>query len=212
MVFSGFAAAPGESGMLGNVYERQRKAKKQQKHNPTQLRSKKMRRQKNGAATDAAIKGGRCPLSHTSPIIQSRSSSHYVQFTTNSPSQLSCPGLNQFSMMSCRRLTAMVSVRPRLAVRTYAATVARLSGENRMQANDPTPPTTKPNVSGTNTVPTDSVGVWDATLQEDPAAAEKLRSLQAPNRANTWAASQQPREKAMVGPRFEQTIMETQVC
>lgn len=105
----------------------------------------------------------------------------------------------------------MVSVRPRFAVRTYTATVARLSGENRMQANDPTPPTTKPNVSGTNAVPTDSFGVWDATVQEDPAVAEQIRSVQAPNRANTWAASQQPREKAMVGPRFEQTIMETQV-
>jgi NADH dehydrogenase (ubiquinone) Fe-S protein 6 len=34
--------------------------------------------------------------------------------------------------------------------------------------------------------------------------------MQAPNRATTWASNQQPREQAMVGPRFEQTIMETQ--
>lgn len=115
-------------------------------------------------------------------------------------------------MMSCsRRLTALASVRPRFAFRAYTSTVPRLSGENHMQANDPTPPAVKPNVSETNAVPTDSMGSWDASLQEDPAVAERIRSMQAPNRAGTWAASQQPREKAMVGPRFEQTIMQAQV-
>lgn len=80
-----------------------------------------------------------------------------------------------------------------------------------MQTNDPTPPAVKPNVSETNAVPTDAMGSWDGSLQEDPAVAERIRSMQAPNRAGTWSASQQPREKAMVGPRFEQTIMQTQV-
>lgn len=115
-------------------------------------------------------------------------------------------------MMSCsRRLTALASVRPRLAVRAYSSTVPRLSGENRMQPNDPTAPVVKPNVSETNAVPVDSMGSWDDSLQEDPAVAERMRSMQAPNRAGTWSASQQPRENAMVGPRFEQTIMQTQV-
>jgi NADH dehydrogenase (ubiquinone) Fe-S protein 6 len=35
--------------------------------------------------------------------------------------------------------------------------------------------------------------------------------MQAPNRQGIWSRSQAPREKAMVGPRFEQTIMEDQV-
>ena len=113
-------------------------------------------------------------------------------------------------MRSNRCLTALASVRQRFTTRAYSSTVSRLS-ENRMQANDPTPPVNKPNVSETNAVPTDSFGRWDASLQEDPVKAEGIRSLQAPNRANTWAASQQPRSAAMVGPRFEQTIMETQV-
>ena len=35
--------------------------------------------------------------------------------------------------------------------------------------------------------------------------------MQAPNRENPWSRSQQPRDRAMSGPRFEQTIMEYQV-
>ena len=46
------------------------------------------------------------------------------------------------------------------------------------------------------------------TLQEG----EKARSLQAPNRKETWSKSQQKREIAMSGPRFEHTIFELQVC
>lgn len=105
-------------------------------------------------------------------------------------------------MMSCsRRLTTLASFRP-LAVRAYSSTVPRLS-ENRIQANEPV---VKPNAELT-----DRHVVWDGLMEEDPVKAERIRSLQAPNRATTWAASQQPREQAMVGPRFEQTIMETQV-
>jgi hypothetical protein len=36
--------------------------------------------------------------------------------------------------------------------------------------------------------------------------------MQSPNRKGIWSRSQQPRERAMVGPRFEQTIMADQVC
>lgn len=118
---------------------------------------------------------------------------------------------NSPSMMSCgRRLATFASARPRFAVRTYTSTVPRLN-ENPIQANDPTPRKPSPNVSATNAVPTDSFGSHDGTLQESPEVGERIRSMQAPNRATTWASNQQPREKAMVGPRFEQTIMETQV-
>ncbi|GES66366.1 NADH-ubiquinone oxidoreductase [Aspergillus terreus] len=92
---------------------------------------------------------------------------------------------------------------------SYSSTVPRFS-ENRMQPNDPNPPTATPNVSATNATPVDSMGSWDHALQEEPEVGERTRHLQAPNRARTWAASQQPREKAMTGPRFEQTIMELQ--
>lgn len=112
--------------------------------------------------------------------------------------------------MSCsRRLTALASIRPRFAVRTYTSTVPRLS-ENRMAANDPNPPVVKPSASTSN-VPADTMSAWDGSLSEDPVVAERIRTMQAPNRSSTWAASQQPREEAMVGPRFEQTIMQTQV-
>ncbi|KAJ5908676.1 Zinc finger CHCC-type [Penicillium taxi] len=113
-------------------------------------------------------------------------------------------------MMSCsRRLSSLASVRPRFTARAYSSTVPRLS-ENRIPANDPTPPVAKPNVSETNAVPTDSHVKWDGLQSEDPVKAEQIRRMQAPNRATTWAASQQPREVAMTGIRFEQTIMETQ--
>lgn len=102
---------------------------------------------------------------------------------------------------------------PRVAARaSYSTTVPRFS-ENSIQANDPNPPQPpKPNVSATNATPVDAMGSRDAPLREDVEAGERNRQLQAPNRARTWAASQQPREKAMTGPRFEQTIMEMQVC
>lgn len=108
--------------------------------------------------------------------------------------------------MSCgRRIATFASARPRFVVRAYSSTVPRLS-ENPIQVNDPTPRKPTPNVSATNAEPTN-----DGTLQEAPEVGERIRSMQAPNRATTWASSQQPREKAMVGPRFEQTIMESQV-
>lgn len=127
-------------------------------------------------------------------------------------------GLNLPGMMSCsRRLASLASVRPRFAIRTYTSTVPRLS-ENRIPANDATPPApaSKADVAGKDTepsgVPIESLVKMENQYQEDPVVAEAIRSLQAPNRATTWAASQQPREQAMTGPRFEQTIMETQVC
>lgn len=52
----------------------------------------------------------------------------------------------------------------------------------------------------------------DTPLVESVDKAEKLRVMQAPNRATPWSRSQNPRAKAMTGPRFEQTVMELQVC
>ncbi|PUU79498.1 zinc-finger domain-domain-containing protein [Tuber borchii] len=75
------------------------------------------------------------------------------------------------------------------------------------------PTITKPNVpspnsSATNVTP---AGAADpSTLQESVEAGEVKRHMQAPNRATTWSKSQQPRELGMVGPRFENTIMELQ--
>jgi len=84
------------------------------------------------------------------------------------------------------------------------------AGENFAQANDPTPRTETPNVSKTNELAVDALGAQDAPLQEMEHDAERQRQLQAPNRATVWSRSQMPRELAMSGPRFEQTIMEFQ--
>lgn len=73
------------------------------------------------------------------------------------------------------------------------------------------PHTPVPNVSETNALPVSTGGMIDDDLQEMPEDAEKRRQMQAPNRKEVWSRSQQPREVAMSGPRFEQTIMELQV-
>jgi hypothetical protein len=51
----------------------------------------------------------------------------------------------------------------------------------------------------------------DIPLQESVEEGEARRTMQAPNREGVWSRSQQAREKAMVGPRFEQMIMYDQV-
>jgi len=53
-------------------------------------------------------------------------------------------------------------------------------------------------------------GAHDGVLQESAAEGERQRQLQAPNRSTVWSRSQQPRDRAMTGPRFEQTIIEHQ--
>ena len=77
--------------------------------------------------------------------------------------------------------------------------------------NDPQPPKKPTNVSASNETPVSQMGVKSGTLQETQEEGEKNRVMQAPNRATTWSRSQQPRERAMQGPRFEQTIMSLQV-
>lgn len=95
-------------------------------------------------------------------------------------------------------------------LRAYSTSV------NQVPANDPSPKPPKPNVSATNAAPTSSEGSFDQALQESVEKGEELRVMQAPNRQapnkkRIWSRNQQPREVAMTGPRFEQTIMEDQV-
>lgn len=82
--------------------------------------------------------------------------------------------------------------------------------DNPVTLNEPNPKPPAKNVSETNAMPHSSTGAQDLALQENPEDAERMRDMQAPNRYNTWARSQRPRREAMVGPRFEQTIIETQ--
>ena len=84
---------------------------------------------------------------------------------------------------------------------------------DRLPTNDPLPPKPAQNVSESNAVPISPQGLRDEEipLQEMPEDSERQRVMQAPNRQDPWSRSQQPRERAMSGPRFEQTIMEYQV-
>ncbi|KAF3897375.1 Lactobacillus shifted protein [Trichophyton interdigitale] len=85
---------------------------------------------------------------------------------------------------------------------TYTSTVPRLS-ENTIPTNNPNPPKPVTSISETN-------AREPASMQETVEQAQKQLSMQAPNRATTWAKSQQERSKAMAGPRFEQTIIDFQ--
>ena len=84
---------------------------------------------------------------------------------------------------------------------------------DRIPTNDPNPAEPVQNVSDTNATPMSPMGLRDSSLplQEMPEDSERQRTMQAPNRKEVWSRSQQPRESAMSGPRFEQTIMEYQV-
>lgn len=109
----------------------------------------------------------------------------------------------------------------RLSHRTLTTTPTRLSTthDNPVIVNDPSPPSKNPSSNpnpphkpSTGTIPVTAAGSSDRVLVEDADEGEKKRVMQAPNRAERWSRSQKPREQAMVGPRFEQTIMEAQVC
>lgn len=98
-----------------------------------------------------------------------------------------------------------------LPLRQYSTSSDRTS--DRVPTNDPSPPIPVQNVSDSNAVPISPQGLRDSDrpLQEMPEDSERQRVMQAPNRKEVWSRSQQPRERAMSGPRFEQTIMEYQV-
>ncbi|KAK5100993.1 hypothetical protein LTS08_004599 [Lithohypha guttulata] len=111
------------------------------------------------------------------------------------------------------RLQSVTQRSSKQATRSFTSTTpfARQgSGEVRAPVNDPTTRVTPPNVSKTNETPVDSYGLRDAPLQEMATDAEKKRQMQAPNRQGVWSRSQMPRELAMSGPRFEQTIIDAQ--
>jgi len=112
-------------------------------------------------------------------------------------------------MLSTARSRAVWQLSRRVQVasrRSYA-----FSANDQQEINDPNKPKEVPNVSKTNELPIESPHK-DEALQENAEDAEKLRVMQAPNRPGVWSRSQNPRAKAMSGPRFEQTIMEYQVC
>ncbi|CAN9083079.1 unnamed protein product [Alternaria alternata] len=94
--------------------------------------------------------------------------------------------------------------------RSFARYTSTATTSNQVPANDPVKRDAKPNVSETNALPTSSEGSFDKVLQESPEEAEKMRVTQAPNYKGIWSRSQNPREVAMSGPRFEQSIMEDQ--
>lgn len=125
------------------------------------------------------------------------------------------PPMPSANMFASTRGVGIISLLPRLhprrlPLRPYS-TSDRTS--DRVPTNDPSPPKPVQNVSDSNAVPISPQGLRDSDrpLQEMPEDSERQRVIQAPNRKGVWSRSQQPRERAMSGPRFEQTIMEYQV-
>ena len=112
---------------------------------------------------------------------------------------------------SSRRLLPALSRRTN-TIRTYAE--SSHGAQNVAPANEPNPKPAHSPVAPetTNAMRTSSEGSFDKVLQESAGEAEERRVMQAPNRKGIWSRSQKPRAEAMVGPRFEQTIMEDQVC
>ncbi|CAD6593428.1 MAG: hypothetical protein ASARMPRED_007511 [Alectoria sarmentosa] len=109
------------------------------------------------------------------------------------------------------RVSLMLScLHPRLLPLRLYSTSDKTS--DRVPTDDPSPPKPVQNVSDSNAVPISPQGLRDSDrpLQEIPEDSERQRVMQAPNRKEVWSRSQQPRERAMSGPRFEQTIMEYQ--
>ena len=98
------------------------------------------------------------------------------------------------------------------SLRAFTTSAPSRVSENPVPANDPNPKQDPSPISATNAQTQDAAGSFDAGLQESVEAGEKKRQLQAPNRAGVWSRSQKERSAAMVGPRFEQTIIDEQVC
>ena len=123
------------------------------------------------------------------------------------------PFAQMFALIRGSRIS---SIFPRLHLRPLPLRLYSTSDRtsDRVPTNDPSPPKPVQNVSDSNSVPISPQGLRDSDrpLQEMPEDSERQRVMQAPNREGVWSRSQQPRERAMSGPRFEQTIMEYQVC
>ena len=127
--------------------------------------------------------------------------------------RLQVPSANMLAHIQGARISSILPrLHPRLLPLRPYSTSDRTS--DRVPTNDPSPPKPVQNVSDSNAVPISPQGLRDSDrpLQEMPEDSERQRVMQAPNRKDVWSRSQQPRERAMSGPRFEQTIMEYQVC
>lgn len=142
--------------------------------------------------------------------IDSRTAGSYKFSTIVAPRNCATMLFSARSRLPASLSTATATSRFLLA-RPLSSSSSHRHPENFVQANDPRPKDPPANVSGTNAVPVDAVGARDAPLVEAPEEGERQRQLQAPNRKERWSRSQQARDKAMTGPRFEQTIMEYQV-
>ena len=110
--------------------------------------------------------------------------------------------------------SVLSSLRHNRRLSLYRPYSTRDRTSDRVPTNDPSPPEPVQNVSDSNAIPISPQGLrdLDRPLQEMPVDSVRQRVMQAPNRTEVWSRSQQPRERAMSGPRFEQTIMEYQVC
>ena len=126
--------------------------------------------------------------------------------------------VNQSSLCNLNNTTNMLQrgTRRLLPAATRQCTVFRpysTTTDNPMPANNPNPKVSETQfaVSSSNVIPSSAEGSSDRALAEHPEEGERKRVMQAPNREGIWSRSQNPRSKAMVGPRFEQVIMEDQV-
>jgi hypothetical protein len=131
-----------------------------------------------------------------------------------------CSSLRITTTMLTRTLRARGALRtiPSVLRASYSEGVSKTTNSpNQVPANDPVERAPKPNVSATNATPMSSEGVSDEVMVESVERGEELRVMQAPNRMSPnrkgiWSQSQQPKELAMTGPRFEQTLFQDQVC
>lgn len=102
----------------------------------------------------------------------------------------------------------------RLSRSALRSSYSSTTTDNPVPANNPNPEVTKNKIdvaSPTNVLPSSSTGGHGRALVEPPEEGEARRQMQAPNRAGVWSRNQQSREKAMIGPRFEQMIVRDQV-
>jgi hypothetical protein len=91
----------------------------------------------------------------------------------------------------------------RSATVAFSTTARQNQSQNQSQSQEPPAPppaATTSTTAHTQTAP---------QVTDGPAP---TAVAQAPNRAEVWSRSQQPRAAAMSGPRFEQTDFELQVC
>jgi NADH dehydrogenase (ubiquinone) Fe-S protein 6 len=100
----------------------------------------------------------------------------------------------------------LLSRRARISVnRSYASSVSdRKELPNSAQSKN------DPNISKANELPVQTHDL-DQLLPESVQETERFSLMQAPNRVSIWSRSQNPRQGAMSGPRFEQTTLKLQV-